>query len=58
MPSKHELQEVVALLSKLITQMAFVLTSKTDQILNSFAIIPIGIAAVAFLTLFSLYGDV
>ncbi|MCP4326276.1 MAG: hypothetical protein GY951_00505 [Psychromonas sp.] len=38
MSSRHELQEVVALLSKLITQVALVLTSKSDHILNSFGI--------------------
>jgi hypothetical protein len=36
--SRHELQEVVSLLSKLITQIAFVLASKIDHILNSFGI--------------------
>ncbi|MCP4326416.1 MAG: hypothetical protein GY787_32200 [Alteromonadales bacterium] len=39
MTTRHELQEVVAIFSELITQMALVLASKSDQILNSFGII-------------------
>ena len=38
MLARHELQEVVILLSKLITQIAFILTSKTDHIFNAFGI--------------------
>ena len=40
MPLTHELQEVVVLLSKLITQMTFVLTSKTDHLFSSIGIKP------------------
>jgi len=38
MLARHELQEVVILLSKLITQIAFILTSKADHIFNAFGI--------------------
>ncbi|HEY7867101.1 MAG TPA: hypothetical protein VIC51_14005 [Psychromonas sp.] len=38
MLARNELQEVVILLSKLITQIALILTSKTDHIFNAFGI--------------------
>jgi hypothetical protein len=36
--ARHELQEVVILLCKFITQIALILTSKTDHIFNTFGI--------------------
>jgi len=39
--ARHELQEVVVLLSKLITQVGLILTSKADHLFDAFGIIPI-----------------
>jgi len=36
--ARHELQEVVVLLSKLITQVEFILTSKADHLFDAFGI--------------------
>ena len=36
--ARHELQEVVVLLSKLITQVGGILTSKADHLFDAFAI--------------------
>lgn len=36
--TRHELQEIVALTSKLITLLGLILTSKTDHLFSSFGI--------------------
>jgi len=36
--ARYELQEVVTLLSKLITQIGLILTSKTDHLFDAFGI--------------------